>query len=1303
MRCALLGMGVLLLATQVASAGVPADLDLRRELVDGRYLIRHWDLSDGLPQASITDMTQGGDGFLWLTTFGGLVRFDGHEFRALGGAPTSVGWNPRTTAAQTALDGGLWIGLQDGGVVRWQDGVFTDVAQPAGLRDATVWDIADGPGGLLVAADRGTWLHRDGEWRSLAPPADRGEATGLAVAWDSAGVGWIGCPGGLDRLDPDGIRRPFEPGRFADTAASLEVAEDGGLWVGGSGYLALVEGDDVWFHPSPELATSHLGDLVVSGDRELWAVGGSTVSMLGPADAVRGAMREERPPPAIQSWAVPGGIRCAFADRERNLWVGSDGRGLWRFTRQGFERYGPGVGLPAPSVRVMVGDGLDSLWVAGLCHGVVRLRDGKFEAPPPDLPAEGCCNALLIDAGGGFWIACGSELTRYAREGDTFEALESWDAGAPVDAVAEGADGTIWVGTSGGGALRIDGESVQVLGVEQGLGDPYVHAIAFAPDGAVWLGQRTGSSRFADGELTVLTEADGHPPGTVRTFLVDADGTIWIGTYGGGLARYRDGAFQRFTSRDGLFDDVVSQILDGEDGSLWMNGNRGVFRVRRDDLTAFAEGRSSRIRSRSFPTGEGNGGSQPAGWREDTGRMWFPTIDGVVGFGPGDARVNAVPPVLHVERARLDGTRLEPSREVEVPPGRGDLEVHYTAATLRRPELTHFEYRLLGRDDRWQSAGTRRVVRYTNLAPGRYTLELRAINEDDVASDVPARLSFVLAPHVHQTLWFQLLAGIALVAVGGGLGLTRARKIREHNRQLRDEVGSRRAAESALRDKEAHYRQIVEAATDGFLLADGRGRWLDANSAACRIFDLDRETLLGTPAEELFEEDVFALGTGPCSGEAPEIPVVRCRRGDGTTVEAQILAARFISAARQRILLTVTDISGLMRAEEEKRDLQRRLDASRRLEGLGRLAGGIAHDFNNTLTVVEGNADLLTLLLAPEPASQVEEAIGQIRDCSHRANAMIRQLLAFGRRQSLAPAVLDPGEVVHGLESMFRRLLRDDIELRIQVDEDTGCIHADLSQAEQALVNLLINAADAMPDGGTVTVSVAPVAPAEAAQDYPDVLLEGDHVRISVEDDGQGIPGEVRPRIFEPFFSTKPVGRGSGLGLASVHGFVTQSRGQLGVRSEEGQGARFDIFMPSVDGPPTVDPESQTSEDLPAGEESVLLCDDNPEVRAIVAGVLESHGYDVEQAPDGRTALQTLHENPGRFAALVTDVVMPEIDGSELAREARATQPDIRVLLITGYALDVDLEAPEGCHQTVLPKPFSAALLLETLRGLLDG
>ena len=1285
--------------TVPASGDSTPVLDLRQHMVDGQYLIRHWELSDGLPQNSITDIAQTDDGFLWLTTFGGLVRFDGHEFRTFAGAPTTHGFNPRMTSIAKGYEGALWIGLQAGGVVRLRDGEFENIDQPPELLASTVWGLAEDKGSLLVAAEQGVWVYRGGGWETPASQREGGCTMASAVAWTVDGSGWLACLQGFFHVEPNSDLQDLHVELSDIQVTSMRPDPEGGLWIGGPDRVTFLLGGESWLYPPFEFV-GNINNILVDGDGDLWVTGGQTLLRLGPAEQVRQALMDGMPPPTIRSWTLPSGIRTAHVDRERNLWLGTDAHGLWQFGRQEFERYGEEQGLAVPSTRIVAGDGRGNIWVSSYIGGMVLLRDGQFESPPPSHIFDGTPSAMLTAGDGALWVGHTRTLIRIPLNDEPQQLI--WAGDHDVLALVEGRDGTIWAGTSGSGVLRVRDGEVQQLGVDDGLGHADVRSAAVGPSGEIWFGHRSGSSRYVEGTFQVFTETDGHPPGTVRALHVDVDGTLWLGTYGGGLARYHDGEFTRYTSRDGLYDDVVSVILDDGSGWLWMNGNRGVFRVRRSDLEGFALGNRSSVRSMSFLTGEGNGGYDPAGWLDGEGRLWFPTTDGVVGFSSEGIQPNTSPPVITVESARVDDTVLSETTRTRIPPGDGDLEVTFTAACLRRPEMTRYRYRLMGRDGEWISGGTQREVRYTNLPAGDYVFEVQALNEDDVPSVRSARLAFVMTPHFHQTWWFAALLAIGLVALGGGVGLLWSRRVRSHNYALQLEIDGRRQAQKALREQEEHYRRIVEAASDGFLLADAQGGWMDVNPAACRIFGYEREELLDVPAHHLFVEDVFNARALIADGRTAKAQIVTCLRGDGSSFEAQILAAQFTSGGVNRALLTVTDISALIRAESEKRELQRQLAFAQRLEALGRLAGGVAHDFNNTLTIVVGNANLLEMALEPDAHSPTARYLNQILDCSLRADRMIRQLLAFGRQQPLEPVTLDPVEVVHNLESMLRRLIRDDVELFIHAEEHSGLIHADLSRAEQAIVNLITNAGDAMPSGGTITVSVSRMSGYEINLDYADLELTCDHVRISVEDTGQGIKPEVEHQIFEPFFTTKPVEDGSGLGLASVHGFVTQSEGHVRVRSQLGEGTRFDIFMPAIDGSLVDDEPSIVTTTHPRGNETVMVCDDNAGVRESISEVLEARGYTVLQASDGMEALYVLENTDQDVAALVTDVVMPEIDGTELALHVHAMRPEIRVLFVSGYASDVLLDESLAEQHSMLSKPFSANTLLQKLRALLD-
>jgi two-component system, cell cycle sensor histidine kinase and response regulator CckA len=387
------------------------------------------------------------------------------------------------------------------------------------------------------------------------------------------------------------------------------------------------------------------------------------------------------------------------------------------------------------------------------------------------------------------------------------------------------------------------------------------------------------------------------------------------------------------------------------------------------------------------------------------------------------------------------------------------------------------------------------------------------------------------------------------------------------------------------------------------------------------------------------------------------------------------------------------EIADRKRAEEALRLSEEQLQQSQKLEAVGRLAGGIAHDFNNMLSAMLGYAGLLALSLPPDAEGQQD--VKQIVLAGERAAALIRQLLAFSRKQVLSPKVLDLGEVVTGMSEMLRRLIGERVELQVDAGIGTGCVMADVTQLEQVLLNLSINARDAMPNGGHLRIGISNV-------NLPDptlravALAPGPYVRLRVSDDGVGMNEETRKRVFEPFFTTKPRGQGTGLGAATVFGIVTQSGGDVLVESEVGKGTTFDIYLPKVNGVASEAP--MLSEVLRKQKRSatVLLVEDEPMVRSATSRVLISAGLRVLEASSPEVALALCRERPERIDLLLTDVVLPTVNGRELADQINQLRPNVRVLFMSGYSDD----AKGGAF---LAKPFTPDTLIRRLDEVLQG
>ncbi len=401
----------------------------------------------------------------------------------------------------------------------------------------------------------------------------------------------------------------------------------------------------------------------------------------------------------------------------------------------------------------------------------------------------------------------------------------------------------------------------------------------------------------------------------------------------------------------------------------------------------------------------------------------------------------------------------------------------------------------------------------------------------------------------------------------------------------------------------------------------------------------------------------------------------------------------------QRALRELHDRTERKRVEEALRQSEKQLRQAQKMEAVGRLAGGLAHDFNNLLTVIMGHSQVL--LSDMGPSHPLRSKIEEMQKAGDRAATLIRQLLTFSRRQPSEPKVLTLNPIITNFEIMLRRLIGENIEFTFKPSPENLRVKADPAQLEQVLMNLVVNARDAMPNGGKLTIETASANLGRTPVYHLSPLPPGAYVRLSVSDTGCGMPPDVQAHIFEPFFTTKPEGKGTGLGLSTVFGIVTQSGGGLDLSSTVGKGTRFDVYLPSV----STEADNLDSLNAPRhsvrGHETVLLAEDEASVRVLVRDELRKLGYRVFEAKDGLEACLVATQQMGSLQLLVTDVVMPGMSGKELAQHLRVIKPDLKLLYISGYTDDVGIGAGD-MSSAYLQKPFTPEAMAKMARDLLD-
>jgi signal transduction histidine kinase/ligand-binding sensor domain-containing protein len=976
-----------------------------------------WTSDNGLPENTVHALWQDRDGYLWVGTYGGLVRFDGARFVAI-----DLGREASPTLGVYALAddgaGGLWVGTAGGGLVhRAADGSVRHLTQAgtAGqLPSDSVRAVARAADGTALAGtDAGLVRLRGGALEAV--PAE-GEAVSIRALLPDAEGAWVGSAGaGLWRYDGRSLRR--DPRLAGDVTALCSDGRGGifaGLAGGGGGVVHLPrDGPPRRYGRADGLPDPVVKALLRDRSGALW---------IGTNGGGLARLKEGRVDvPDLGPGLRQGIVQTLLEDREGLLWAGTLVRGLHRLRRAPVLAWTPEHGLPDPFVKGLAA-GREGLWVATNGGGLARLRDAgpassRFEVIDG---RHGLASDILMtvfeDSHGR--VFAGSYLKGLDRiEGD--RVVEHWSTrnGLPNDtvtAIVEAPGGDLWIGTYGGGLARLRPGSSRPEPVPLRDGGNEVVRTLLAAGDVLWIGTNDGLVRLAGDERRRWTTAEGLGSNVVTALHRDADGTLWIGTRGGGLGRLKNGRLQTVRQRDGLHHDTIYAILDDGAGSLWCSSERGLFRAARRSLEAFFAGTATGLRTVALDKGDGlpspqcSGGFGGAGVRVASGRLYFPTIEGLAAIDPVALPRHLAPPPVVIEEL---ATELEPHRvdaAVRIEPGRERLEIRYTGLALAAPERLRFRYRLVGYDADWVDAGSRRVAYYTRVPPGEYVFEVVAVNEDGVTSPEPATLAIELRPRFFETRAFPWIAGLALVLVAGGGHLLRLRALHARERELQALVAERT---ESLAEEHRHAVMALSALETAHAELEGAHLELSRTNDALRAADALKTEMLGIAAHDLKNPLTVIRGFGELLEMKTADPV-------GRDMAARIVrSADTMLGIVTRLLDSAALESGQLAIERERVDLgvvaaqvvdANRSQAERKRQPLeAELAPGVA---------VSGDAERL--------AQVVDNLVGNAIKYSPPGAPVRVRLSAHDGHAVLAVEDEGPGFSADERDRLFRRFSR---------------------------------------------------------------------------------------------------------------------------------------------------------------------------------------------------------------------------------------------------------------------------------------
>lgn len=1084
-----------------------------------QYVHQIWTANDGLPQNSASSIKQTRDGYIWFATQEGLARFDGVEFTVFDRTTTKELPTPWMVRLNEDGEGGLWmrpIGYAPG-VLRYYGGKFTLYDTASGLPHNRVisW-ISDKHQTTWLGTLGGLAEFSGGKFRRYAVKDGLPADTVFGLGLDSKENLWISTTQGLARLSDGKIERLTGRKDFPDTLflrvnLNLNCFEDshGTVWLNTATHLIAYRNAAVArYEKKSVLSDPTINAIYEDSKGTIWIATAGGLNSFADGKFTKYNASSDRD---------ENNLLLIREDREGSLWLAT-GRGIARFANGKFERYQRKDGLSDNAVQDMLIDREGNIWVSTFGGGVDRFRDEKFityssKAGLSDDNVE----AVIEDHSGAIWVGTGfGPLNRLASGVITHFDTKQGPPLTDVRALGEDGEGTLWIGsqrgiytyrngtittrshlvdgqpdiTGGAFLLKKSGEWLiasrnELLSYRGGKFIPLgtigrqenntdaITSLFEDSWGTVWAGTQAATYRYRDGHFEKLGPESGYTADWGMAFYEDADSAVWIGTGSHGLFRYKEGKCVGITPRQGLFDYNVYNVLDDGNGFFWMSSNKGVWRVSKKQLDDVADGRAQSVTCTSYGAAdgmesrEGNGGFSPSGFKLRDGRLCFATTKGIVMVNPADIRINQVPPPVVIDRFIVEGERQATNGPVAVPAGKSRFEFHYAGISFAGSKEVRYKYQLVGLDDGWIDAGSRRDAYYTNLKPGEYTFRVIAANSDGTWNETGASASFVLSPHFYQTGWFIGLVVFGFLAGGPSFYLYRMRSMKKRRAEL----------------------------------------------------------------ERLVQE----------------------RTGE------------------------------LQKTLNNLKETQNQLILSEKMASLGQLTAGIAHEIKNPLNFITNfsvlsqdlTKDLRKELVAerdrvdPKRAKEIEDLlndleqnVSKINDHGKRADSIVRGMLLHSRGKSGERQETDLNALLaeytnlayHGMRAQDQSF---NVKIETDFDPSVGKVSVVPQDLSRAFLNIVNNACYAANDRKKSSKNgFSPVVRVSARN-----LQEG--IEIRIRDNGNGIPDSIREKIFNPFFTTKPAGAGTGLGLSLSYDIITQEhKGEIRVDTKEGEYTEFVITIP---------------------------------------------------------------------------------------------------------------------------------------------
>ncbi|MBN2370110.1 MAG: PAS domain S-box protein [Vicinamibacteria bacterium] len=1229
--------------------------------------------------------------------------------------------------------GRLWVGTENGiELVDPDKGLVTryDVVgrvgrgQPRSASSTVFAILQDDHDGFWVGTFSGLFRFDSRRGKSDHWSDRAGESTGLdrevvgSLLRDIEGDVWIGTFGrGVCRLNPQSRQVTQYLPRVGDPTSishrrilNLAADKEGRIWIGtDNGGLNVFDrrsGRFQRYAPDPDdeesLNAWSIHALHVDDQKIVWIGtydgGLNFVSPFGQGFSHVKARRDSLNDPHVIS---------LLEDRAGNLWIGTDGGGLnrkdARTGRYRYYRHDPRDDrtIAANNVNALHEDSAGMIWLGGWAAGLGRLdpRTGR--------------------------------VTRYRRHPRNPKTIVSdfvWK-------ILELRSGELLIATQGGADLldRKTAVCTRLWKRYPDLGRGSIFSAVEDRHGNLWLGGSNRAQYFNLAERKTTTyrhdpkDPEGLGRGVVSTIFIDSRENVWLGTETGlNCLPATTRRMRRYTIDNGLPHETVTNIIEDASGNLWLTTNRGLSKF----VNAVNEPEQTRFLNFDVHDGlQGLGFARGTALRSRDGRLYFGGPHGLNSFFPSEIVTNHVPPPLVLTDLKIFNRSVVPGApgspldrsiantdELTLSYKHTVVTFEFAALNLALPQKNRYMYMLEGLDPAWNEVSAQNTATYTQLLPGRYTFRVRASNNDDIWNEEGVALRLRVTPPFWRTPWFQILIAAALITALAAVYRRRVRRIQAYARDLAAKIDERtrdlhrlneeleeRVTDrtSELEEEKERLAVTLRSIGDGVIATDVKGRVVLMNRVAEMLTGWALSEAEGRPLKEVFPavdrenrtpqpDSVRAVLNGQSTLNLPSESLLIRRDGSEVLVTDSVAPIRDRESRVVGVVLVFRDVTERRRVEEQ-------LQTAQKLEALGILAGGIAHDFNNLLTGVFGYIDLAHR--RSDDPDKARDSLSKALSVLQKTRGLTGQLLTFSRA---GQPVVAPFALPELLRSSARFALSgSNVGCEMEIPEDLWSCQGDEQQIDQVIDNLLLNARQSMPQGGTIRIRAKNlVVPDDAAIPVKD----GRYIRLTIRDEGTGVPPELRARIFEPFFTTKA--SGSGLGLTTSYSIVRKHGGHIDLESRPGKGTSFSVYLPASTDPARAARSSTT--EMIKGQGRILLLDDEEYVRDVANEALGDLGYAVEAVSTGEEAVDAYrkaHDSSLPFDLVILDLTIPGgMGGAAVLSRLQAIDPSVRAVASSGYSGDPVMANPEAYGFLArLTKPYTAIELSDILAHAFRG